>query len=176
MFEELKRKIGHYLLRRRFLRKEIKPSSFNNVISNAKDLFIVMPRDDRDFFNSLDILKYYQIHRKSITLFLPEHKYGTVPEKEKYRFISFQAAVKKTFNLPDKNMVRRLEGKEFEIVIDLNRSEDLFSSAVCNIVNSKVRVGFARERSELYYSLQIAGNQGDPEVSYRNFLNYLKMF
>jgi hypothetical protein len=135
-----------------------------------------MPADDRDFYHSLDILKYYQIHRKSITLFLPEHKYGVVPEKEKYKCISYQAALKKQFTLPDKNLIRKLEGKDFDIVIDLNRTEDIFLSAVSNIVRAKLRAGFKKEMSELYYTLQIGGNQGDPEVSYRNFLNYLKMF
>jgi hypothetical protein len=176
MFEGIKRKIAHYILRKKYLRKDVKQSSFNHVISGANDFFIVMPRDDKDFYHSLDILKYFQIHRKVITLFLPEHKYGLIPEKEKYKCISYLAAVKRRFNLPEKGLVSRLESKEFDIVIDLNRGEDVFFSAVSNIVKSKIRVGFAGELSEKYYTMQIAEKQSDPEVAYRNFLSYLKMF
>lgn len=176
MFEGLKKKIAHYLVKRKYLRKSIGQLVFTNVISNSHDLFIVMPKDDKDFFHSFDILKYYQIHKKIITLFLPEHKYSLIPEKEKFKFISYHPHQITRFNLPPKNLVSRLSQKEYDIVIDLNRQEDVFFSAISNIVKSKIRVSFEKELSDRYYSMQIADKQSDPEVSYRNFLSYLKMF
>ena len=71
MFEGLKRKIAHFIIRKKYLRKNIKGISLNHVISNSNDLFFIMPKNDKDFFHSLEILKYYQIHKKIITLFLP---------------------------------------------------------------------------------------------------------
>jgi hypothetical protein len=176
MFEEIKKKIGHFLMRRKYLRKQLEQSSFNSIISDSRDFFFVMPKEDNDFFHSLDILKYYHIHKKVITLFLPEYKYNSIPEKEKFKFISYHPDQITRFNLPDKNLISRLNRKEFDIVIDLNRKDDLFFSAVSNIVNSKVSVSFAKEQSDGYYTLQIMEKQSDPEVSYRNFLSYLKMF
>ena len=52
MFEGLKRKIAHYIVRRKYLRKNIQQLVFTNIISDSHDLFIVMPKEDKDFFHS----------------------------------------------------------------------------------------------------------------------------
>lgn len=176
MFEKLKKKIAHFFIRRRYLRENAQQLAFANIISDAHDFFIVMPKDDKDFYHSMDILKYFQIHRKVITLFLPENKYNLVPEKEKYKFISFVPEQLTKLNLPDKNLASRLSTKEFDVVLDLNRGEDSFFSAVSNIVKSKLRVSFEKEFSEKYYTMQIQGKHDNPEQTYCNFLSYLKMF
>ncbi|MEK6552925.1 MAG: hypothetical protein AABZ54_05700 [Bacteroidota bacterium] len=176
MFEGIKRKIGHFVVKRKYLRKNIEQLAYNSVISNAKDFFFIMPGFDKDFYHTLEILKYYQNQKKVITLFLPEHKYNLIPDKEKYKFISFLPHQVSRFHLPEKNLVARLNTKEFDVVIDLNRFEDIFFSAISNIVKSKIRISFVKELSENYYNLQIVDKQGDSEPSYKSFLNYLQMF
>ncbi|MCX6168815.1 MAG: hypothetical protein NTX65_05725 [Ignavibacteriales bacterium] len=176
MFEGLKKKIAHFIIKKKYLRRNIGEFSFNNVISNARDLLFLMPKDDKDFISSLEILKYYQIHKKVITLFLPEHKYNIVPEKEKYKFVPYSLAHFTKLNLPNKNLIHSLNQKEFEVVVDLNRSEDVFFSAVANVVKSKIRVSFEKEFSGGYYNMQIVDKNTNPEVAYRSFLNYLRMF
>ncbi len=176
MFEGLKKKIAHFIIKKKYLRKNSREFSFNNVISNANDLFFVMPKDDKDFFSSLEILKYYQIHKKVITLFLSEHKYSLVSEREKFKHIAYHLNQITKLNLPDKNLVSSLNQKEFDVVVDLNRSEDVFFSAISNVVKSKIRVSFEKEYSGEYYNMQIADKNTNPEVAYRSFLNYLRMF
>ena len=176
MFEGLKRKIGRFVVKRKYLHKNIEQLAYNNVISSAKDFFFVMPSLDNDFYHTLEILKYYQKQNKVITLFLPEHKYNLIPDKEKYKFISFLPHQVSRYFLPDKNLFSRLNTKEFDVVIDLNRSENIFFSAISNIVKSKIRISFVKEFSEKYYNLQIVDKQGDSEASYKSFLSYLQMF
>ena len=176
MFEGIKRKIGHFVVKRKYLRKNIEQLAYNSVISNAKDFFFIMPGFDKDFYHTLEIIKYYQNQKKVITLFLPEHKYNLIPDKEKYKFISFLPHQVSRFHLPEKSLVARLNTKEFDVVIDLNRFEDIFFSAISNIVKSKIRISFVKELSENYYNLQIVDKQGDSEPSYKSFLNYLQMF
>ena len=108
MFEGLKRKIGHFVVKRKYLHKNIEQLVYNNVISSAKNFFFVMPSLDNDFYHTLEILKYYQKQNKVITLFLPEHKYNLIPDKEKYKFISFLPHQVSRFFLPEKNLVARL--------------------------------------------------------------------
>jgi len=176
MFEATKRRIAHFLIRRKYLRKNTKPISYTNIIRKAQSLFIIMPKQDTDFYHSMCILKYYQQNKKIITLFLPEYKYNLIPEKEKFKFISYHPKQITRFYLPDKKLTDRLAAKEFDVVMDLNRSEDVFYSAVTNIIKSEIRVSFAKNHSDSYYNLQLANKQSDPETSYSNFLNYLKMF
>ena len=176
MFEKLKRKIGHFIVRRKCLHKTSGQISYNKIISSAKDFFIIMPTNDKDFYYALEILKYFQIHKKVITLFLPEYKYSMIPEKEEFKFISFLPHQITRFYLPEKKLKQRLSIKEFDVVIDMNRFENVFCSAATNIVKSKVRIGVSKDFSEPYYNLQIVDKQGTPEASYRNLLNYLRMF
>lgn len=176
MFEGLKRKIAHYIVYRKYLRKNIQQLVFTNIISDSRDLLIVMPKDDKDFSYSLDILKYYHIHKKVITLFVPEYKYSLIPDKEKYKIISYHPYQISWLNLPKKNLTTILTRKEFDVVIDLNRCEDVFFSAISNIVRSKVSVSFEKELSGRYYNMQISDKQLNPELSYRSLLSYLKMF
>jgi hypothetical protein len=135
-----------------------------------------MPKEDSDFYHCLDILKYFLIHKKIITLFLPEYKYNLIPEKEKYKFISYLPEHVNGFYLPNKILVDRLKTREFDIVIDLNRHYDIFFSAIVNVVQSRLRVGFNKELCEKYYNLSISDNSSEPEVAFRMFLNYLQMF
>jgi len=107
---------------------------------------------------------------------LPEHKYNLIPDKEKFRFISFLPHQISRFYLPEKNLVLRLNAKEYDVVIDLNRTENIFFSAIANIVKSKIRVSFVKEFSENYYNLQIINKKNDSEASYKGFLSYLRMF
>jgi hypothetical protein len=176
MFETLKKKYARFVIRRKFLRKHQKALSFNKILSNSREFFIVLPQRDHDFNQALDIIKYFLIYKKVITLFLPEHKYGLIPEREKYRVISYLPMHFTRCNLPAKNLLKRMKGKEFDIVIDLNREENLFCSAVSNFVGSKIRIGFDRNLSSNFYNMLINDKNEEAEVSYRNFLNYLKMF
>lgn len=176
MFENLKQKYAHFVIRQKFLRKDLGAVSYNKILSDAADFFIIMPEPDGDFYHSLGLLKYYLLHKKIVTLFVPAHKYNLIPEKEKYKFFSFLPGHLNRFSLPRKNMVVSLRSREYDVVIDLNRSENIFYSAVANIVKSKVRVGFKKNKSESYYNLLISGKNQDSEAAYRSFLHYLQMF
>lgn len=176
MFENLKLKLARIIVSRKYLKKNLEPIVFNNIISGAQDFFIIMPESDTDFYHSLDLLKYLFIHRKSITLFLPEHKYSLIPEKEKYKFIAFGPLQKSKLFLPVPELSDKLKSKTFDVVIDLNRQENIFFSAAANIVESKLRISFTKENSEAYYNFQFADSRNNPEVAYRNLLNFLQLF
>lgn len=176
MFENLKKKYAHFIIRRHYLEKNATPINYNRILTDSIDFLFIMPKDDKDFFHAMDILRYFLIHKKVITLFLPEYKYNLVPEKEKYKCLSFMPGDITRFNLPNHELKKRLHSQEFDVVIDLNRDGDIFFSAVANSVRAKVRAGFSREMFGKYYNLLINQSAGEGESSYRSFLTYLKMF
>jgi hypothetical protein len=176
MFEEIKKKCAHFYIKRKISKKHNEAISFNKVVADSREVFIVMPTSDNDFPNSLEILRYLQIHKKVITLFLPEFRYNQIPDKERYKFISFHPDQITKFFLPNKKLRNKIEGKTFDIVLDLNRFEDTFHSAISNFVTSKVRLGFRKNRSEGYYNLLFDSKQTESGAAYFNLLNYLRMF
>ena len=101
MFEKLKIKIAHFVTQRKYIRKNIEPIVFNKIISNALEFLILMPENDKDFYHSIELLQYLNIHRKVVTIFAAEHKYSLIPEKDKYKFIAYNQLQKTKFDPPD---------------------------------------------------------------------------
>jgi hypothetical protein len=176
MFEGMKKKISHFVVKQKYIKKDHNPLPYTNAITNAHSFLVIMPKEDNDFTSSFEVLKYLASQKKYVTVFLPDHKYSLIPDKEKFKFITFEPAQVGKLNLPGKKIVECLDGKEFDVAIDLNRQEDVLFSAITNIAKSRMKVSFAKEFSESYYNLQITDKQGNSEASYRSFLNYLQMF
>lgn len=82
---------------------------------------------------------------------------------------------KTKIGLPNKELVSKVKKHTFDLVLDLNRDNDIFSSAMGNIPLSGFRIGFVKKNADYFYNFQIP-NEINPEKSYRNLLNSLRMF
>ncbi|MEG8946015.1 DUF6913 domain-containing protein [Rosettibacter firmus] len=176
MFENIKRKLAHYLLSKKFLKNGSNPILFNKIITNSKSFFVILPEEESDLSHSLDLIKFLLIHKKDVTVFLQEYRYNFFPMKDKIHFITYSQQDISRLNLPSKNLLNKLFNTKYDIVIDLNRVENTFFSAVANIVSSKVRISFKKENSESYYNLLYFDNNNESELVFRNFLNFVRMF
>jgi hypothetical protein len=65
---------------------------------------------------------------------------------------------------------------QFNVSIDLNRKDNLFHSYSVCVVKTRLKIGFVKNDSDKFYNLQIINHEDNPEISYENFLNCLKMF
>lgn len=176
MFEELRRKYAHFLIRRKYLRKSDEPIVFKTAISAAKNILVILPSLEADFSASLEVARYLQIHKKEITLFISELKHEAIGSNQDFKLLSYHPAQISWFFLPDKKLITRLTAKKFDAVIDLNRQEDTFSSCIANAVQSGMRVGFHKNRSNEYYNLLYESKQSEPAAAYSKFLEHLSMF
>ncbi len=176
MINEAKNNIAKYIFNKKFLNKNYSINIGNKFLSASNDFLFLLPGNDNDFKNGFDVVRYFLIHKKNITLFLPEYKINLVPEGRKYSFIGYGIQDVNKIGLPNKNLIDKLREKKFDVVVDLNRNENLFYIAVANIVNAKFRVGFKRKQTETYYNFQVINRKLNSEISYRNLLNSVKMF
>jgi hypothetical protein len=64
----------------------------------------------------------------------------------------------------------------FDVIIDSNRDEILYYSYVAKSLNAHVKIGFVRSDADKYFNLQVINKQNDPETSYKNLIDCLKMF
>jgi hypothetical protein len=64
----------------------------------------------------------------------------------------------------------------FDVIIDLNREEEIFYTYITKALNAPVKIGFVNSDSDNYFNMQIAHSKNGPEISYNNLLNCLKMF
>lgn len=176
MFEKIKFNLAHYLIRKKYLVLKSVPFTFNGILSNSSSYLIIMPEDTLEFTKSLVLIKFLLENEKSVTVLLHESKLNLFPVKENVTFIKFMDETKSRLNLPVKPFIKMLQNKEFDVVMDLNRSSNVFSTAVANIVKSRVKVGFEQQKREDYYDIRIVNSSEDPDQIYTNYINFLKMF
>lgn len=175
MFESIKKKIARYLIKRKFIHNSPEVS-FNNFFNESIRFLIIMPASESDFNHTFDLIKYLGILRKSITILCHAPRVSTIPEREKYRIFSYDIRDISKLYLPTHDYLERIEKKEFDVIIDLNRDENLFCSAMSNFFKARYRVGFQKNNSDNYYNFQVQNGEINSEISYRNLLNSLQMF
>lgn len=176
MFENIKKRIAIYLIKKRYINKNQSPVAFADFNKKALSYLVIVPENDEDFKNSFLVIRYLVSIGKSVTLFISEHKYSVIPEKEKYKVLSFSIQQMTKLNIPDPILSEKLSKRSFDVVLNLNRQDNLFINAVPFIVNSTYRVGFKNGAISDYFNLQLPLNENNSKISYENLLNSLKMF
>lgn len=176
IIDSLKQNIGQYLLQKKFIKENKEIVQYNKFFSESINFLVMMPTDEHDFNNCFEILRFFLIHKKNVYLVVPEYKVSLVPEYNRYKHIKYTLDNKNKLGLPTKEFISEIMKKEFDVVVDLNRDDDLFLSAISTSVDVKFRIGFRKEKSDLLYNFQIPADQINSEISYRNLLNSLRMF
>lgn len=176
MFEIIKNKIAHFILKRKYIKIKTSVTSFNQFFTKTRDCLILMPNDETDFNHSLNFLKFLISHGKQVSICLAEHKYSILPSKKDFNTITFGQEDFTKLKLPHNSFIQRIKDRSYDSVIDLSRSEDLFLIAVSLAVPAKFKIGFEKENSDKYYNFQVKNNKRNSEISYINLVNSLQMF
>jgi hypothetical protein len=175
LFENLKKKIGYFLLRKTMI-KNLEESNFNQFVTSANNYLVIFPTDDMDFHNGIDIAKYFTIHKKNVTVLIQDIKRNLVNLTNNFNIIEYGINDISKFGLPNKKFITELSKYNFDILIDLERDENLFINGVTSSVKAKYKVGFKKNEIENLYNFQIINPKLNSEISYRNLLNSLRMF
>ncbi|MEE9432225.1 MAG: hypothetical protein V3V16_14340 [Melioribacteraceae bacterium] len=156
--------------------KSLGESNFNHFITDAFDYLIILPSNEMDFSNSFDVAKYFSIHKKNVTLFIPDLKRNLVNLTNRYNIIDYNLNDVSKLGLPNKDYITELNKHSFDVLIDLEREENIFISAITGLVKAKFKVGFKKNEIDNLYNFQVINSKLNSEISYRNLLNSLKMF
>ncbi len=176
MFEEYKNKLGYYIFKKKIKKDFDTNFSFTDFIENAMDYILILPLNDLDYSNSFDVAKYFKIHKKNVTLFIPEHKKNSVTIAHNYNILDYSLNDISKLGLPNKGFINKLSNYKFDVLIDLEREENLFLAAATSLISAKYKVGFKKEEVDNLYNFQMVNTKINSEISYRNLLNSLKMF
>ncbi len=176
MLEKLKYFVAKIIFRRKFTKSLDELLPYNEFFSKSLDFFLLLPIKESDFHECQDILKYLKIHKKFVTIFIPEYKLNLFQNPKEYKFVTYQPDEITKFDLPSKNLLEKIIKKNYDCLIDLTRTVNLFNAAVSNSVNAKYRIGFVKGEEYSIYNFQVAQNEINAEISYKNLLNSLRMF
>lgn len=174
-YKLMKFKLASYLAQKRYLKSNPEQIHFNGIM-NYGNFLVLMPENDVDFINSFDFPKFLSIHKKNVTVVVAEYKYSSLVGRQKYRVHTFGLTDVTRLSLPAESLVKKIDDMKYDVVVDMNRTVNIFFSALTNAVRSKIKVGFKKEDSDKFYNFQIVNNSVSPEVSYKNLINSIQMF
>ncbi|HVO72500.1 MAG TPA: hypothetical protein VMT35_00640 [Ignavibacteriaceae bacterium] len=158
--------------------KELEPvyQSFTGFFTKSFNFLVLMPHDETDFHYSLEVVKFLEEKEKVPHIFTYDFRISLIPMKLRHHIIDYNLSDINKLKLPSRRLIEKLSTMYYNAVFDLNIKENLFGSYVCSFVNSPIKVGFQKPDSDKYYNLQIINRAERPEISYKNFLNCLRMF
>ena len=176
MITNIKDNLAEYLVKKKFSQKQNSEKNFQNFFSESKKILILLPTTKTSLIEEvIEIIKFFAIHKKELFIIQSKDQFSFLPNDFKYSSLIINEEDKTAIGLPNKELVKRVKKHTFDLIVDLNRDSDLFSIALANIPLADFRVGFVKNDSDFYYNFQIP-NEINPEKSYRNLLNSLRMF
>lgn len=176
MIENLKKQAAKFVVNKRIPRTEFNQRNFTSVLARTYSFLIIMPLDERDFRLVFPILDYLREQRKNIVVMTNDFRISLLQPYFKTNAIEHGLKDVNKLNLPSKSLLHKLSNMRFDVIIDTNRTEVLYYNVIAKSLTSQVKIGFVRSDSDSYFNFQVTGSQNDPEISYQNLLNCLKMF
>ncbi len=177
LVDDLKRRIGETLLYRKVGRLNVDKNSFSDFFTTAIDVLILLPEDEPNFTFALDVARFFKIHKKNVTLIIPEFKKNLLANNFDYNYLTINVDSQSGLGFAEENLLKSISKNYFDIYIDLNETESLFYSSISLQVKAKFKIAlFKRSKSEKIYNLLFDENTTNFENSCRNLLNSIQMF
>jgi len=176
MIATLKEQAARFIVRKKIPQKDFHQREFSSIFTKTYTFLILMPLDEKDFRLVFPILEYLREQRKNIIVLTNDFRISLLQPYFKTNAIEHGIKDITKLNLPSKNLLNKLSNMRFDVIIDMNRKEVLYYSFIAKSLNAQVKIGFVRSDSDKYFNFQVVNNQNDPEISFQNLLNCLKMF
>ena len=176
MIGPIKEQAAKFIINRKLKEHKFDEMDFSRIFKRSYSYLVLMPKDEKDFFHAVEVLNYLRESKKNVTAMTNDFRVSLLPSVFKVSAIEHGINDKTKLELPAKKFLNRLKKMQFDVVIDTNRQQVLYYNFVANFVNPPVRIGFSGENADKYFNLQIVNDKNEPEISYQNILNCLKMF
>lgn len=168
--------IAQYKINQSIKHHTLKELDFSSQLKKSNTIIVLMPDEEIDFYHSIGILEYLKEQSKNVTVMTRDFRVSLINPKLRQNMIEYEIRDISNLKLPTKKLLTKLSEKNFDVVIDLNRKENLFYNYVVSEIKSKLKIGFEKKNSDKFYNFQVAFNQKDPEEAYKYLVNCLQMF
>lgn len=151
-------------------------STRGDFFSFSRKFTLFLPEKEEDVKAVLPLIDALVAHEKRLIIYVFSAHHHFVRTGNLIQVEQYFETVKNKFDLPKKEFRRRLSETDSDIVIDLNRSANVFAAVASNFINSKSYVGFKRNGLEKFFNILVEDSSASSVLSYENLLNCLKMF
>lgn len=176
MIEALKEKAARFFVKKSVPGAEFSQRNFSGIFARTYSFLVLMPSNETDFRFVFPLLDYLREQRKNIVVMTYDFRVSLLQPYFKTNAIEHGLRDETKLNLPAKKLLDKLSNMRFDVIIDSNRDENLFYRYIAKSLNTHVKIGFVRTDSDKYFNFQVMNKQNDPETSYKNLLDCLKMF
>ena len=173
--QKLKQKAARAYMQHQLKKSNFVNKSFSFAFKNSNSILILMPEEDLDFKYSRDILVFLEKLKKEILILTNDYRISLLPVHFRSKALGHGLKEVNKIDLPSKGLLSKLLMKKYDVVLDLNRQEQLFYTYVSGVMGAAVSIGFAKNFADKVYNIQIANSETNPKISYENLLNCLKM-
>lgn len=168
--------IAQYKVNQSISQQTLEGMDFSTLLKKAHTFIVFMPDDEVDFHHSIKVLDYLNQQAKNVTIMTKDFRVSLINPKLRQGLIEYEIRDISKIKLPTKKLIAKLSEKNFDVVIDLNRNENLFYSFAVSQVRSKLKIGFEKKNSDKFYNFQVAFKGTEPEEAYKYLVNCLQMF
>ena len=170
----LTKRLAFFFARRKFFRDKDAVVNFNKFITTSRRYLIILPERQIDIHSAVDVINHFLLNQKEVTILCRDSVNPNIPAGVKK--VTYTENDISRLNLPRKEFIHKLRSYVYDVIIDLNLEDNFFSSLLAKAADGKFVIGFKKENSDEFYNFQVANNQNNAEISYRNLLNSLSMF
>ena len=176
MIATIKERAARFIVKRRVPGGEFSQRNFASIFAKTYSFLVLMPAKESDFKFVFPVLEYLRVQRKNIVVMTYDFRVSLLQPYFKTNAIEHGLKDETQLKLPSKKLLDKLSSMRFDVIIDANRDEILYYSYIAKSLNAHVKIGFVRSDSDKYFNFQVFNKQNDPETSYKNLLDCLKMF
>ncbi len=172
---KVKQKAAEIFVNLKLKKGEFDNQSFSSAFKSSNSFLILMPDDDKDFQYAVNILDYLEELKKDYSILTFDYRVSLLPVRFREKALGHGIKDINKIELPSRRLTSNLTKKKYDVLLDLNRKEQLFYTYISGIVSAAVSIGFAKSFADKVYNIQIANSETNPKISYENLLNCLKM-
>jgi hypothetical protein len=147
-----------------------------NILKNSSNVLALLPenkelRDEIEF-----VIRILQKIFKQVTFLIESTLQLEFKTDSLENFIVYSKKEKNFIDLPRKELIKFLQQKNFDLIIDFNLDDSNFHYWITKHLDAKYKLGLYRKNSTLFDNLVMKVNRIDSVRSiYENFLFLLKL-
>ncbi|HPO55785.1 MAG: glycosyltransferase family 9 protein [Ignavibacteriales bacterium] len=139
----------------------------------VNSVFIIFPENEEDVKNSVSIITDLVARKKKITVLIHGEFVRFIPNSYALMIKEYFPKDKLFGEIPKQNIKNLINSQEADLLLNLNRNDEIFTLLCTSLVSAPVKFGFRKEFSDRFFNLQFASNSSDSYNSFSNFKSYL---
>jgi len=165
MIKSITDTLADYQLSFIFRKQKKKLEKFNGFFTASKSIFILFPSDNNLLPILNELIDYLILKQKKVTIFSTVQDFNKISSMNNCSLFEYTNDEITRIGLPKSYLIKRLQRENFDILINLELSTNVFYSAVTKLSQSKYKLGYGGLKNDKYFNIQISNFKSENGIS-----------